>query len=217
MTSRNCGFSGCYTSPSGKTHIHQIVTHQFKENPNTLRQWSSLAYPSQASVHPTQALQNHTTALLSLLHLKRCPGGCFKHLSDAIFRLGRALKVCVGVDLVGHGAPLLWSNRLLLHLHQFAFCILVVAQILLVSDQNDGNVGAEVLHFWRPFLRDVLKTVRTVDGEAHEDDVCVRVGERPQSVVVLLSRRVPQSQLHLHTTNEKFLKNIPENFIVNLK
>lgn len=47
--------------------------------------------------------------------------------------------------------------------------------------------GAEVSHLWRPLLRDVLKGVRTVYGEAHEDDVSVRIGERPQTIVVLLT------------------------------
>lgn len=47
----------------------------------------------------------------------------------------------------------------------------------------------------------LTQTVGAVDGEAHEDDVSVGVGERPQSVVVFLSGRVPQCQLHLtHTT-----------------
>ena len=42
-------------------------------------------------------------------------------------------------------------------------------------------------HFRRPFLRNVLETVWTVDGETHENDVCVGVGERPQTIVVFLA------------------------------
>ena len=34
-------------------------------------------------------------------------------------------------------------------------------------------------------------------GETHEDDVCVGVGERPESVVVLLTGGIPQRQLDL--------------------
>lgn len=41
------------------------------------------------------------------------------------------------------------------------------------------------------------EAIRAVDGKAHEDNICVRVREWPQPVVVLLSRRVPQGQLHL--------------------
>lgn len=94
----------------------------------------------------------------------------------------------------------------------------IVAQILLVAHQDYGNVGAEMLDLRGPFLRNVLCGVRevrgqsecqreasvsavsgrltqavgAVDGEAHEDDVGVGVRERPQPVVVLLTRRVPQ-------------------------
>lgn len=38
----------------------------------------------------------------------------------------------------------------------------------------------------------LTQAVGAVDGEAHEDDVGVGVRERPQPVVVLLTRRVPQ-------------------------
>lgn len=48
-----------------------------------------------------------------------------------------------------------------------------------------------------PSLQSLTQAVGTVDGETHEDDVSVRVGERPQAVVVLLPCCVPQSQLHL--------------------
>ena len=41
-----------------------------------------------------------------------------------------------------------------------------------------------------PFFGDVFETVWTVDGETHEDHVSVWVGERPESVVVLLTWRV---------------------------
>ena len=34
-------------------------------------------------------------------------------------------------------------------------------------------------------------------GEAHEDDVCVGVRERPESVVVFLTGGIPQCQLDL--------------------
>jgi len=50
--------------------------------------------------------------------------------------------------------------------------------------------------------RRLTQTVGAVDGEAHEDDVRVGVGQRPQAVVVLLARRVPQSQLHLQGRRE---------------
>lgn len=43
----------------------------------------------------------------------------------------------------------------------------------------------------------LTQAVRAVYREAHEDDVSVWIGERSQPVIVLLTRSIPQSQLHL--------------------
>ena len=134
-----------------------------------------------------------------LLRLQR--GACrrLEDFADSVFGLGRALEVRERVDLVAHRASLLDAHRLLLHLHQLALRPLVVAQITLVADQDDRHVGTEVLHLRRPLLRDVLQAVGTVNGKAHEDNVGVGVGQRPETVVVFLTCRVPQRQLDLNT------------------
>lgn len=44
----------------------------------------------------------------------------------------------------------------LFHFGQLASSVLVVTQVLLVPHEDDGNVRTEMLHFWRPLLRDVL-------------------------------------------------------------
>ncbi len=44
----------------------------------------------------------------------------------------------------------------LLHLGQLSPCVLIVPQVLLVPHQDDGNIGAEVLHLRRPLLRDIF-------------------------------------------------------------
>lgn len=41
----------------------------------------------------------------------------------------------------------------------------------------------------------VLQRVRAVNGKAHEDDVCLGVGKRTQSIVLLLAGGVPEGQL----------------------
>ena len=73
---------------------------------------------------------------------------------------------------------------------------------LLISDENDGHIGTEVLDFRRPFLRDVLERVRRVDAEAHQDHVGVGIGKWPEAIVVLLTGRVPQRQLDLEEERE---------------
>lgn len=47
---------------------------------------------------------------------------------------------------------------------------------------------------WMPLVFDVLVGGRAGDGEADDEDVGLRVGQRPQPVVLLLTRRVPQVQ-----------------------
>ena len=57
---------------------------------------------------------------------------------------------------------------------------------------------------WTPLGGDVLEGGGTDDGEADEEDVSLRVGERAQPVVVLLARRVPQAERHRHpVTNHR--------------
>jgi hypothetical protein len=42
----------------------------------------------------------------------------------------------------------------------------------------------------------VLEGIRRVDGKGNEDDVCFGVCEGSQSLVVLLTGGIPQSELH---------------------
>ena len=44
-----------------------------------------------------------------------------------------------------------------------------------------------------PFRRDVLEAGGRDDGEADEEDVRLRVGERAEAVVVLLAGGIPQA------------------------
>jgi hypothetical protein len=44
-------------------------------------------------------------------------------------------------------------------------------------------------------VHDVLQRVGAVNGEADEDEVCLRVGERAKPVVLLLAGCIPQCKL----------------------
>lgn len=44
----------------------------------------------------------------------------------------------------------------LLHLGQLSPCVLIIPQVLLVSHQDDGDIGTEVLHLRRPLLRNIF-------------------------------------------------------------
>ena len=96
----------------------------------------------------------------SLSKLKGGPGSSIEDLPNFLLALGGALVVGKGVDLLGHGASLLQLHRLLLYFPKFLDRVWVVAEVLLVADEDDGDVGAELLHLWRPLLWDVLQRVR---------------------------------------------------------
>lgn len=136
-----------------------------------------------------------------LLGLQCGTSSSLKHLTNTFLAFGRTFQVRKCVYLLRHGPPVLRLHRLLLHLLQFVYRLRIVTQVLLVANQYYWHVRAEVFHFGRPLLRDVLQTVRGVDGEAHQDHVRVRIGERPQPVVVLLAGGIPQRQLDLFTVH----------------
>jgi len=95
------------------------------------------------------------------------------------------------VDLARQIAALLSRYGLHVLLCEMTADFLVVAQVGFRADQYDGNLPTEVVQLRHPLVRDVLEAVWVVDGEAEKKDVGVGVGERPQTVVVLLTSRVP--------------------------
>lgn len=54
----------------------------------------------------------------------------------------------------------------------------IIAKIFLVPDKNYWDIGTEVLDFWCPFLRDILKRVWRIDRKAHKDNIRIRIGQR---------------------------------------
>ena len=58
-----------------------------------------------------------------------------------------------------------------------------------------------------PFLGDVLETVWTVDGETHQNDVRVGVGEGAETIVVLLAweERVQEYIVTQNQTSQRSL------------
>jgi len=115
-----------------------------------------------------------------------------EHLLHAVVVHSRTFVVRHGGNATGYMASLGTLYRLLFQSTQLDNGLLIGSQVRLVADHHDRDIGAEVTHLRPPFLRDVRQTVWIVDGEADEDNVGVRVGQRSQSVVVLLSGRVPQ-------------------------
>lgn len=64
--------------------------------------------------------------------------------------------------------------RHLFHLGQLSACVLIVAQVFLVSHQDDGNVGTEVFDLWGPLLRNVFCEGKRTEKEGTDQKSLAR-------------------------------------------
>ena len=76
---------------------------------------------------------------------------CFEPLAGE----GGALEVLEGADLVGHGLALLLGDGRLVLAGEVVDGLLVLSEIDLGADEDDGGVGAVVLDFAVPSVGDV--------------------------------------------------------------
>ena len=67
-----------------------------------------------------------------------------------------------------------------------------------LTDQQNRRVGAVVLYLRAPLGRDVLEGGGADDREADEEDIRLRVGQRPQAIIVFLASCVPKAQRYGH-------------------
>lgn len=125
---------------------------------------------------------------------------------------GRALEVLLRLDLLGNHDCLLVLDGGHLLLAQRLLGGLVVSQIELRADEDDGHARRVMVDLGVPLVAvrwgkhgtaavvgthlrlDVVERRRADDGEADEEYVGLGVRKRPQSVVVFLSSGIPQSQ-----------------------
>lgn len=78
---------------------------------------------------------------------------------------------------------------------EFLNHFVVGTEVAFGSNENDGHTRGMVLDFRKPLALDVLKRGRRYHGEADEENVGLRVRQRTQTVVVLLSRSVPEREI----------------------
>jgi len=114
-----------------------------------------------------------------------------EHLADTLVGLGRALEVLVGVDPLPESLTLFGGNGLLAGLAELLDGLGVVAQILLAANEDNWDVTAEVENLRVPLLGNVVERIGGVDGEADQDDVRVGVGQGTETVIILLTSRIP--------------------------
>jgi hypothetical protein len=77
----------------------------------------------------------------------------------------------------------------------------VVAEVNLGADEEEGGLGAVMPDLGDPLLFHVLKRRRGHDRVADKEDVCLRVRQGAQAVIVLLSCRVKEAECVGLSTN----------------
>lgn len=121
---------------------------------------------------------------------------------QAFLRERRALHVRVGFYLLGQlGALFAPDGRQVLLLKRL-YRVGVVAQVDLGATEHDGRVRTVVSYFRYPFVGDVGECARTDDAEADEKHVRLGIGQRPESIVVLLTSRVPEAQANCYVVDD---------------
>ena len=120
-------------------------------------------------------------------------GYLIENVLQLVLSQGGTFHVFYCTQLFGHAFPLFFSNRLHLLLSQFIASARVLAKISLGADDQARDTGAVVMDFRKPFFSDVLKGSRRCDGKADQENVCLGVRERPQTVIILLTGSVEES------------------------
>lgn len=137
---------------------------------------------------------NALFVLLDHRGLKSSHNGLVENVLETLLSERGTLDVLDGAELSselealisGHGPQLVTGQLVLNHL--------VGSQIDLGSDNEAGHAGAVVVHLGEPLLLDVFKRRGRGDGETDEENVGLGVTQRSQSVVILLSSGVKQTE-----------------------
>lgn len=117
-----------------------------------------------------------------------------KNILELKLRQSRTFHILNRSQLLSHPLAVLLPHGRHLLLRKLLPHLRVIAQIGLRADDQTGNTGAVVVHLGEPFFTHVLEGGRGGDGEADEENVCLRIGEGSQAVVVFLSGGVEEAE-----------------------
>ena len=115
---------------------------------------------------------------------------------DAVEGARRAHDVLCSADLLSKSVAFSASDRVLIALRKTVDDGRLVKKIRLGADEDDGDARAEVLDLGVPLGTNILKRGGRDDAIDHEENVGLRVGERAQAIIVVLTSRVPQAKVH---------------------
>jgi hypothetical protein len=144
-----------------------------------------------------------TLGLLALGYWRSNDGadGLVEHGLETLLGQGRALKHLDGLDLLAHGDTLLVGDGCKALLGKTVDRLLVLSQIELGADQDDGGVGVVVLDLWVPLGLDVLERCWRDDRVADQEHIGLWVRERAEAIVILLSGSIPKTQVDWLSVN----------------
>jgi len=120
--------------------------------------------------------------------------GLVKHVLEAPLCQAGALHVLDGLDLLGQSLALGHRKGLLSLFPELCDRLWVVSEVDLGPDEDDAGCGAVVLHFRPPLGADVLVRCGVRDAVADEENVRLRIAQRTETVIVLLSGSVPKTE-----------------------
>ena len=109
-----------------------------------------------------------------------------KYILESLLSESGTFHVLDGPELPGQPVAHVEAQWPLLVLGQLLHRGGVISQIYLCPHQEEGSLLAMVGDLWDPLFLDIFKTRRGDDTEAHEEDICLGIGEGSQPVVVLL-------------------------------
>jgi hypothetical protein len=117
-----------------------------------------------------------------------------KDILKLVLCQSRALDVFYSTQLLRHTVAIFLADGLHLLTGELLANGRVIPKISLGTDDQTGHTGAVVVHLGKPLLADVFERRRRGHREADEEDICLRVGKGAETVIILLTGGIEQSQ-----------------------
>ena len=136
---------------------------------------------------------SHTLWFLCCRRFQGRDYGFVEHILELELCQSRALHVLDSSQFLGHLFSVLLSYRLHLLSGQFLPRLCVISQIRLCADDETRHSRAMVMHFGEPFLSHVFEGCRGGHGKANQEDICLRIRKRSQTVVIFLPSSIEET------------------------
>lgn len=117
-----------------------------------------------------------------------------KDILELILCQRRTLNILDSTKLLRHAFTVLLTDRAHLLLRQLLAHAWIIAQIGLSTNNQARNTWAVMVNLWEPLLADVFERGWGCHGEADKEDVGLWVGERAQTVIILLSGSIEETE-----------------------